>query len=80
MERRLIREYETHLDEIHRCVSLETLEAAVELANLPAMVRGFGPIKEASVQQYDARVGEVRERLKGTLVSAPKAAEHASAA
>jgi indolepyruvate ferredoxin oxidoreductase len=67
MERRLIAEYESVLDEIQRALSPETLETAVLLAALPDGIRGFGPIKHASVEKAKAREKELIASLRKPL-------------
>ncbi len=64
MERRLIAEYEAALDDIARALSPETYETAIALAALPEQIRGFGPIKTASVVKAKAREQELIAALK----------------
>jgi len=61
-ERQLIEDYEGLLDLLSTELDEERLELAVELAALPQSIRGFGPIKTASVQQFrDAHELKLRE-------------------
>jgi indolepyruvate ferredoxin oxidoreductase len=62
-ERALITEYETDVDSILAQVSLQNLEIAVELANLPLQMRGFGHVKQANIERLQQR----RERLQRGL-------------
>ncbi len=64
MERRLIADYEAVLDEIARLLRPETQETAVALAALPEQIRGFGPVKAASVDAAKAREKELTEMLR----------------
>jgi indolepyruvate ferredoxin oxidoreductase len=64
MERRLIAEYEATLDEIGRWLDAANLETAVALAALPDGIRGFGPIKAASVDKAKAREKELMDALR----------------
>jgi indolepyruvate ferredoxin oxidoreductase len=75
MERALIAEYERDMREVLAKIAPETRDIAREIAALPAQVRGFGPVKEASVKAYRARRDELMAafRAGGTPVS--KAAE-----
>lgn len=43
------------------CADVDTvgLDRAVEIANLPDMVRGYGPVKEAAMAQYESRLAEL---------------------
>jgi indolepyruvate ferredoxin oxidoreductase len=73
LERRLIGEYETLVEEIVACLSPANHEIAVELAGLPLEIRGFGHVKEASLARID-------ERREGLLVRFRSAQLHAAAA
>ena len=55
LERRLISEYEALIDEILAGLSPGNHEVAVELASLPAEIRGFGHVKEANLAHVKAR-------------------------
>ena len=48
MERALIAQYEADMAEVLPDVTPQTLDIAVELAELPLSVRGFGPVKMAN--------------------------------
>jgi indolepyruvate ferredoxin oxidoreductase len=63
MERRLIAEYEATLEEIGRSLSAQTYEIAVALASVPDSIRGFGPVKAASVEKAKLREKELMEAL-----------------
>ena len=67
LERRLISEYEALIDEILARLSPGNHEVAVELASLPAEIRGFGHVKEANLAQVKAR----EETLLARFRSAP---------
>ena len=66
MERRLIADYEAFLDELVAGLDAERFDLAVELAELPKSVRGFGPIKEDAVRKYaklrEQKLARWRER------------------
>ncbi len=55
LERRLIDDYERTIGEILSNLSDQRLEAAVEIASLPASIRGFGPVKLAAIKAAKAR-------------------------
>lgn len=59
MERRLISDYETLLDDLAGRLTPENASIAVALLSLPADIRGFGPVKEAAV----AKAAEKRAAL-----------------
>ncbi len=65
MERRLIADYETLLDEIARRLKPETHGIATALAELPEHIRGFGPVKLASVEKARLKEKELLEVLRG---------------
>ncbi|MCR5856105.1 indolepyruvate ferredoxin oxidoreductase family protein [Mesorhizobium sp. J428] len=67
MERRLIADYEADLDLIEKHLSPPSVDAAVALASVPALIRGYGHVKMRNVEK--AR-GE-RARLVDRLVSPP---------
>ncbi|MFQ5784230.1 MAG: indolepyruvate ferredoxin oxidoreductase family protein [Alphaproteobacteria bacterium] len=58
-ERRLIAEYETVLDEIAAGLDHDNHALAVEIANLPGQIRGFGHIKTAAIACARAREAEL---------------------
>lgn len=55
MERGLIADYEAELDRIARELTPERLVLAVEIAQVPQQIRGFGHIKQASVEPAKAK-------------------------
>ncbi|WP_395329053.1 indolepyruvate ferredoxin oxidoreductase family protein [Novosphingobium sp. BL-8H] len=59
MERALIGEYRDLVREVAGKVGPETMETAIELAATPALIAGYGPVKEAGVAAYRARVAEL---------------------
>jgi indolepyruvate ferredoxin oxidoreductase len=50
MERALIADYEASLDRLVAGLTPERLPLAVEIAQVPAEIRGFGHVKEAAVK------------------------------
>ena len=65
MERQLIADYESLLDEIARRLKPETHEVATALAALPEQIRGFGPVKLASVEKARLKEKQLLEALRG---------------
>ncbi|WP_262694737.1 indolepyruvate ferredoxin oxidoreductase family protein [Kordiimonas aquimaris] len=59
MERRLITEYKQDIMDIVSRVNAENMPTALRIAALPDDIRGFGPVKEESVEKVSVR----RERL-----------------
>ena len=73
MERRLIDDYERTVDTLLAGLDHDNHALAVEIANLPQQMRGFGHIKEANVAQARALEAQLLERYR-----APR--EHRAAA
>ncbi len=74
MERALIREYETLLDEIEAGLTLDNHAAAVELAALPTSIRGFGHVKERAAREAERRRAALLEAFRGGRADARAAA------
>jgi len=60
VERELIDEYTSTIDDLAGELSTETYQRAVEIARLPDLVRGYENIKLASVALYRARRNELQ--------------------
>jgi indolepyruvate ferredoxin oxidoreductase len=65
-ERALISDYERSMEQIMKFLSASTYEAAVQLAGIPEMIRGFGPVKSESVDRARARARELMNALRAT--------------
>lgn len=63
MERDLIAEYEAMIRDVCSSLTPDRYDLAVQLAESPQQIRGYGPVKEASVVQVRARW----QRLRGTV-------------
>ena len=63
MERALIRQYEADMDEVLPLVTPATRDAVVALAELPAQIKGFGPVKAAN----EAKAAKRREELLAVI-------------
>ena len=64
MERRLLADYETVLDELLERLDADNHATAVELARIPAQIRGFGHVKEANVKRAKAAEAALLERWR----------------
>ncbi|MDV7340554.1 indolepyruvate ferredoxin oxidoreductase family protein [Terasakiella sp. A23] len=64
MERALISEYMGVLEEICQNLHAENLGLAVEIADLPREIRGFGHIKEEAVKEVKAKETELLAKFK----------------
>ncbi len=60
----MIENYVANLDATLRSLRPETLDAAVALAELPDMIRGFGPVKDANRAKAAARQKVLLARLR----------------
>jgi indolepyruvate ferredoxin oxidoreductase len=76
MERQLITDYEADIELMLTQLNADTLEAVLELAKLPEMIRGFGHIKAASVELARHRRNALRQQLQ---TSAPHPAARSAA-
>ena len=63
MERALIKEYVSDMNEVLPLLTNQTRDAIVALAELPLQIRGFGPVKQAN----EARAAKRREELLGVI-------------
>ena len=64
MERALIGEYERRIDALLVALGLDSLPLAVQIAEVPDQIRGFGHVKEASVEQAQLRWAELEARWR----------------
>jgi indolepyruvate ferredoxin oxidoreductase len=69
MERALIEQYISDLRSALAVLRPDTLDAALALAQLPDMIRGFGPVKEANRLKAE----DQRRMLLAQLTPAPMA-------
>ena len=51
MEKALLAQYESDLDLIERSLVLEKIDAAAALASVPALIRGYGHVKQANAEK-----------------------------
>ena len=69
LERRLIRDYETTVDELVAGLSRDNLDLAVEVAALPEGIRGFAVVKARTVDDAKSKqndlLAEFRLRAAG---------------
>lgn len=66
MERGLVGEYRALVEEITAKVTRGTMDTAIELAASVDLVSGYGPVKDAGVATYRARVADLRGRLSAS--------------
>ncbi|MGL6181900.1 MAG: DUF6537 domain-containing protein, partial [Aestuariivirga sp.] len=75
MERQLIADYRATIESLLPSLGPSNLETAVEIASLPAMIRGFGHVKEASVAKARLREAELLGQFSGAAPKLKAAAE-----
>jgi len=63
MERALIRDYGKTMKEVQAKLTPETLDIAIELAELPLKIRGFGHVKQAAAEKAAKRQAYLLKRL-----------------
>ncbi len=73
MERGLITDYEQTIDKVLNNLSSEKLSLACEIANLPDMIRGFGPVKEKNVELAASTKTTLMDRWDNHKVTAAAA-------
>ncbi|UHQ55282.1 indolepyruvate ferredoxin oxidoreductase family protein [Microbulbifer sp. YPW16] len=75
MERQLIGEYEQLVDRVIGSLNADNHAAAIELLSYPDRIRGYGPVKEASVEEAQKFRNDALERFQnpssGTGASRP---------
>ena len=64
MERKLIGDFETAINDLLTHLTPETHALSVEIAALPMQIRGYGHIKEAAVKSYYEEAGNLMAGLK----------------
>jgi indolepyruvate ferredoxin oxidoreductase len=68
MERQLIREYRAALLAMLDTLTKDNFDIALELADLPQTVKGFGHIKEANVRAYRGKLVALQAALRGPVM------------
>ncbi|NNE41492.1 MAG: indolepyruvate ferredoxin oxidoreductase family protein [Marinicaulis sp.] len=65
MERRLIDEYRRRIEKFADRLTEDNLSAAIEVASLPDEIRGYGPVKEASVEAAETKLKLLMKNFEG---------------
>jgi indolepyruvate ferredoxin oxidoreductase len=65
MERKLITDYVALIEAEAATLDVSSHATAVELANLPDEIRGFGHVKHASIERFEKRKTSILSRLPG---------------
>ena len=66
-ERRLIADYRALIEQVSACLTPQNLAAATALAEAASEVKGFGPVKEASIAAYEARKAALMQAFEQPL-------------
>jgi len=74
MERALIGEYRDLVRRVAAEATPATMDIAIELAAAPELIAGYGPVKDAGVAAYRARVADLLGRLGAPSAAEPRAA------
>jgi indolepyruvate ferredoxin oxidoreductase len=75
MERRLIGDYRELISRIAGRLDQRNISAGIELARAAAEIRGYGPVKGASIKDYDRRLKSLRDTFEtGSTQCQPRAA------
>ena len=72
MERQLIADYESQVEELIAKLSPDNLDTAVAIAGLPEAMRGFGHVKARNVKETRARWETLRAEFLGTSETEPR--------
>ncbi len=62
-ERQLIADYEATIESLLPNLDRQRLATAIEIAALPDLIRGYGPVKQRAIAQFRARHAELLARL-----------------
>jgi indolepyruvate ferredoxin oxidoreductase len=70
MERRLIEDYRERMRAVAGALSPANIGAAIELANIPDEIRGYGPVKEVAARQAEERFAALMRSFKEAAAKA----------
>jgi indolepyruvate ferredoxin oxidoreductase len=66
MERALIGQYKTSIEEVLKSMNADNMSVAIDIARIPEMIKGFGHVKERNVQAAQAKWTTLMEQLQST--------------
>jgi len=72
MERRLIVEYRDLIERIVSSLNSANLETGIKIAAAAREIGGYGPVKEASVQRYQAELKTLLEAFNNPVTAYAK--------
>ncbi len=64
-ERGLITEYRQRIEQILADISLENFDSALQIAQLPQKIRGYGHVKQHSIEQYKEKQAVLMDKYYG---------------
>jgi indolepyruvate ferredoxin oxidoreductase len=67
LERQLLADYEKDIDIVLSHLGPDRIEAAAALASVPALVRGYGHVKHASIERAEGERSRLLARLEGKV-------------
>jgi indolepyruvate ferredoxin oxidoreductase len=71
LERRLIVDYRALMSDVMAGLDQARLHLAIELAGAALEVRGYGPVKDAAFQAYEARKADLLAKLRAPAAAVP---------
>jgi len=69
VERRLIRDYERTIGDLLAGLTPAKLELAAEIAAVPEMIRGYGPVKSANIEKAEAKQQALLAEYQGEHIT-----------
>jgi len=78
MERRLVANYRALIEALTSELSVDTLDRAVALARLPEEIKGFGPVKMASVGRFEKKMAALLAPPANDQTRAPTVDQNAA--
>jgi indolepyruvate ferredoxin oxidoreductase len=72
-ERRLVADYERVVEELIASVDPQRVALAAEIASIPELIRGYGPVKERHLRAAKEHESELLARWRNPDVAPPKA-------
>lgn len=75
MERALIAEYEATIEQLITSAKAEQYDRMVKIAQIPDMIRGFGPVKEKNIQAAKAAQASLLQQINDNKPTQKVAAE-----
>jgi len=65
VERQLVADYRALLEDLSAVVTVDNLDIAIQIAELPDVIRGYEDVKLRSVERYQSQLDDLRSQLAG---------------